>query len=75
MLGRKAQLIRREDILVFGIDSILTRSSDVIIENRKEIKDVIQHKILRGREGMNNLPAECEVLDFPILVNPKPYDF
>ena len=50
LLGRKAQLIRREDVMVFGIDSILTRSSDVVIENGKEIKNVIQREYLRGRE-------------------------
>ena len=50
LLGRKALLIRREDVMVFGIDSILTKDSDVVIENGKEIKDAIQRENLRGRD-------------------------
>ena len=52
LLGRKAQLIRREDVMVFGIDSILTKDSDVIIESGKEvdISNMIRRESLRGRD-------------------------
>lgn len=52
LLGRKAQLVRREDVMVFGVDSILTKDSDVVIESGQEIdiNTMVRRESLRGRD-------------------------
>jgi uncharacterized protein YrrD len=50
LLRRKVLIVRREDVMVFGVDSILTKNSDVAIESGKEIVHMISRETLRGRD-------------------------
>ena len=56
LLGFKAQLVRREDVMVFGVDSFLTKDSYVIIESGKEIdtNNMVKRESPRGRDVLTD---------------------
>lgn len=52
LIKRKSLVIRREDVVVFGIDAILVKNSDVVTDNKalREAGNWLRLDDLKGRE-------------------------